>query len=60
AGNDYKAITVMRDHAASVAAGLMEISAATCTKCHNDRSPTFKGFNYEEYLAKVAHPDPSK
>jgi hypothetical protein len=60
AGSDYKAITVMRDHAASVAAGLVEISEATCTKCHNERSPTFKGFNYEEAYKKVAHPDPSK
>lgn len=60
AGSDYKAITVMRDHAAAVAAGLTEISEAICTACHNEKSPTFKAFNYEEYLAMVAHPDPSK
>lgn len=27
-----------------------------CTQCHNSESPTFKGFNYKEMLAKIVHP----
>ena len=30
----------------------------TCLKCHNDRSPSFKSFNYEERLAEISHPFP--
>jgi hypothetical protein len=39
------------------AAGLAKISAETCTKCHNDKSPTMKGktFNYEESLKTGIH-----
>ena len=35
-------------------------SKETCLTCHNEKSPTFKGFNYEEYWAKIAHPTPEK
>ena len=38
--------------------GLLSITEETCTVCHNDGSPTFKSFNYEEYKAKIAHPIP--
>ena len=31
-----------------------------CRKCHNDESPTFKGFDYAEYSAKIAHPIPEE
>ena len=55
AGNDYKSGKVMKDHAASVAAGLVEINEKTCTVCHNEKSPTFVGFKYEEFLKKIDH-----
>ncbi len=29
-----------------------------CVKCHNDESPVFKGFNFEEAKKKIAHPIP--
>jgi hypothetical protein len=59
-GNDYKAMNIMRDKEKAVANGLMMPTKETCVKCHNDKSPTFKGFNYEEMLKKVAHPNPNK
>jgi hypothetical protein len=54
-GSEYKSMKVMKDRDAAIAAGLLIPNEATCTKCHNDKSPTFKGFNYAEYWAKIAH-----
>jgi len=54
AGSDYKTMAVMKDHAKAVAAGLTPISVADgsaekqCKTCHNQQSPTFKGFNFKE------------
>jgi hypothetical protein len=42
--------------AASV--GLVHPGEEVCKGCHNEESPTFKGFDYEEMVAKVAHPIP--
>ncbi len=39
--------------------GLLEVNETTCVACHNDESPTFKSFNYEEMLQKIAHPMPA-
>ena len=44
--------------AKSVAAGLIIPNKATCVTCHNEKSPTFKGFDYATYFAKIAHPNP--
>ena len=44
--------------AASV--GLLEVNEATCLTCHNEKSPTFKSFNFEEKSAKIAHPYPAQ
>ncbi|MFZ5433364.1 MAG: multiheme c-type cytochrome [Calditrichota bacterium] len=58
-GSEYKAMKVMKDRDAAVAAGMWIPTEATCKKCHNEESPTFKGFNYEEMLAKIAHKLPA-
>lgn len=52
-GADYKGKKVMEDRAASVAAGLQIPDEKTCVKCHNDKSPHFKGFNFEERKGQV-------
>jgi hypothetical protein len=57
-GSDYKSRKAMKDQEASIAAGLVIPDEALCLTCHNDKSPTFTGFDYEEYLAKVSHPNP--
>jgi hypothetical protein len=62
-GSDYKSMTIMKDKAKAVAAGLVlyKDDAAIeklCKTCHNEKSPTFKGFKFEEMWAKIKHPVP--
>ena len=59
-GKDYKKKSVMEDRDAAIAAGMIVPTEETCVACHNEKSPTFKGFDFEEYAAKVAHPNPAK
>jgi hypothetical protein len=57
-GSAYKAMAVMRDHQKSVDAGMLVPDENTCKSCHNEESPTFKGFNFEEAFKAIAHPNP--
>lgn len=58
-GSDYKPKKIMTDPEASRAAGLvMNNTEEACTNCHNEESPTFKGFDFEERWAEIAHPVP--
>ncbi len=62
-GSKYKskkvkqAIIAGEKEASSV--GLLEVNEETCMACHNEDSPTFKSFNYEEKAAEIAHPIPA-
>lgn len=58
-GSDYKAMNVMKDKAAAIAAGLVMPDEKTCVKCHNAESPTFKSFDFKTAYAKIAHPKPA-
>jgi hypothetical protein len=63
AGSAYKTIPIMKDRAKSIAAGMSEYKdeaaiEAKCKTCHNEKSPTFKGFKLEEYWNKIKHPVP--
>ena len=60
AGSAYKSMSVMKDREKSIAKGLIIIDEKVCLTCHNDESPNFKGFDFKEYSAKIAHPDPTK
>jgi hypothetical protein len=62
AASGYKMIHSKGDAAKSKVAGLIigEKNAKTCETCHNDESPTFKGFKFEEMWAKIAHTKPAK
>lgn len=40
--------------------GLIKPKQEVCVKCHNPESPTFKGFKFDEMLAKIAHPIPKE
>ena len=58
-GSDYKSKKVMVDPEAARAAGMVSVREAhTCARCHNEDSPTFKGFDFEERWAEIAHPVP--
>ena len=62
-GSAYKTMSVMKDHAKSVAKGLVEQSEKVCKQCHDKEKNKFhdmKPFDYKEASAKVAHPNPKK
>ena len=62
-GSGYKSIPIMKDKVKSAAAGLKlykneaEIEKL-CRTCHNDKSPMYKDFKFEEMWAKIKHPKP--
>ena len=53
-----EAITKGEIDGASV--GLLIPDEATCTSCHNERSPSFSGFDFEARSAEIAHPIPDE
>ena len=59
AGGDYWQMAVMKDKAKATAAGMVLPDEATCKKCHNEESPTFKGFDFAAMHAKIAHKNPA-
>ena len=59
-GSSYKSMSVMKNKEMSISKGLIVPDEKLCKKCHNEESPNYKGFNYEEYAAKIAHPNPKK
>ncbi len=65
AGSAYKTMTIMKDKAKAIAAGLTDFKdQATiekyCKTCHNEKSPTFKEFKFKEMWDKIKHPNPKK
>lgn len=58
-GSIYKKRSIMKDREKAVAAGMLLPDEKTCVACHNEKSPTYKPFNYEEMSKKVAHPKPA-
>ena len=59
-GSKYKSNSVMRDKEMAVKNGLVIPDEKTCTTCHNEKSPTFKGFDFKSYYGKIAHPIPGR
>ncbi len=59
AGSEYRAIHG-RDPEAGKARGLIvgRGDADACIACHNEDSPTYKGFDFERDMEKIAHPVP--
>ncbi|MCK4993004.1 MAG: hypothetical protein KAS29_21045 [Bacteroidales bacterium] len=57
-GSAYKGASIMKSQELSLAKGLILPAEAVCVTCHNEESPDFKGFDYAEYSAKIAHPNP--
>lgn len=61
-GSEYKIMATMKAIDAGTmkgeSVGLIRPDEKTCLKCHNAESPTFKGFNFAEFSAKIAHPTP--
>ena len=64
AGSAYKNLTIMKDRAKSIAAGMREFKdekaiEAHCKTCHNEKSPSYKEFNFKERWEKIKHPVPT-
>jgi hypothetical protein len=62
-GSAYKSMAVMKDKAKAIAAGLHEFKDAAaiekfCKGCHNEKSPTFKEFKFDEMWGKIKHQVP--
>ena len=65
AGSKYKSKKIMKDHSKAVANGLVEYKdeasiKAQCVTCHNDKSPSFKSFDFAKKWAEIKHPVPKK
>ncbi len=62
AGSAYKSkkkmISIYNGEIEGSTVGLTNITEETCIVCHNEDSPTFKPFNFEERTEKIAHPIP--
>ena len=59
-GSMYKGASVMKNRELALTKGLILPTEEVCKTCHNPESPTYKPFNYEEKVAMIAHPDPSR
>ncbi|MEN8155423.1 MAG: cytochrome c family protein [Bacteroidota bacterium] len=59
-GSMYKGASVMKNRDMAMKKGLILPTEEVCKTCHNEESPTYKPFNYEEKVALIAHPDPTK
>jgi len=57
-GSAYKSNSIMKDLAKAKENGLIIPTKELCVKCHNSESPNFKGFDFDEYMKKIAHPIP--
>ena len=58
-GSKYKTNTIMKDQAKSIENGLIIPDKKLCESCHNDENPFHKPFNFDEYVKKIAHPNPA-
>jgi len=63
-GSLYKSMSVMKALAAGTqdakAVAFLKGDEATCKKCHNESSPTYKPFTFAEKLKVIAHPVPKE
>ncbi len=63
AGSSYKAFSIMKDTAKAFAAGLTNFKEKDtiekkCKTCHNEKSPSYKPFKFEEMWEKIKHSIP--
>ncbi|MFH1680935.1 MAG: cytochrome c family protein [Candidatus Eisenbacteria bacterium] len=61
-GSAYQKMAVMKQLSAGeiepASVGLIVPTEAVCKTCHNEKSPTYKPFDFETFAAKIAHPIP--
>jgi len=63
-GGDYykkkTMVAIMSGEIDGATVGLMVPDEKTCTKCHNEESPTFESFDFKEMSKKITHPMPEE
>ncbi len=59
-GSLYKKMSIMKDIEKAKELGLQIPDEQTCLECHNEKSPTYVPFTYEERWAQIAHPIPEE
>jgi hypothetical protein len=59
-GSVYRKRSIMISHEKSLANGLILPTKEVCVKCHNKENPFYKPFDFDKYVAKIAHPTPKK
>lgn len=59
-GSEYKALSVMKDKQKAIENGLNVPSDRNqfCINCHNQESPTYREFNFDEMWEKIKHYKP--
>lgn len=57
-GSEYRKINIMLDTDLSLANGLIIPTKETCARCHNERSPRFKPFTFEDLVTLIDHKVP--
>jgi RecJ-like exonuclease len=48
-GSAYRTQANMKNKKLALGAGMTEPTKEVCVKCHNDKSPNFKGFDFDKY-----------
>jgi hypothetical protein len=59
----YKMTTMKKLYAGEIepeTVGLAEPNEKLCQTCHNEKSPTYKPFEFKSFAAKIAHPVPTE
>lgn len=59
-GSVYKKLSIMKDTEKFLVNGGVLPDEKVCIKCHNEKSPDYKEFNFEEMVKLIAHPIPKK
>ncbi len=54
-GSAYSDMDTMKNFRTVWDAGLNRHAAQTCITCHNDRSPTFRGFDFKTFWMEIMH-----
>jgi hypothetical protein len=54
-GEKYWAMNIMKDKALAMKNGLIDPTKELCISCHNQKSPTYKEFKFEEFKKLIDH-----
>ena len=59
-GSEYQKMATMQDQAKFIAAGGIVPKPENCKTCHNEKSPTYKAFDFASFYKQIEHHTPKK